>query len=704
MLTGVVNEFRGFAENIVQARDIHGSVHVHQPPYSVTPHQLPADIPRFTGRKSALAVLDALASQDTSAVVITGTAGVGKTALAVHWAHHARARFPDGQLYVDLLGYASDSPLTPEQVLESFLHALGAPAEMIPARLDAQAAHYRSLLDGRQVLVVLDNAASPEQVRPLLPGSNGCLTLVTSRNSLAGLVSRNGASRLALNLLPPDEALTLVRHIVGSTRVDDDLPAAEDLIRRCASLPLALRIAAERAAAEEHTPLTDLVTDLGDERQTLDVLTSDDASTAMRVVFSWSYRRLPPECARMFRLLGIHPGPEFGARVAAALADLPLRQARRLLQTLKDAHLIQMSGQDRYLLHDVLRLYAAELAEAERPQRDAARRRMLVWYLRTADAADRALLPLLGVMPLGVTDRVNMPVPFHSREEAFAWCRAESGNLIAAARCAAEVGEHSIAARFPRALWSYFDLRKPWFDWITTYELGLTSARQIGNREIEAWITSALGVPYADLQRFDEASAYFTKAVVIRREIGDLGGLAGSLSNLGSVYRHQSRFDEALDCFHEALTLRGRTNDKRGEAITLNRLGAIYRDLGRFNESLDSLYKSLAIRRQINDRHGQGFAFHSLAATFEQLDRLDDAVDAYNSSLAARQAVGDRRGEAETLHCISKIMLRVDKPDVARERGQQALAIFTELGAPQTVDLASWLQALPNEPAPNEIS
>jgi tetratricopeptide (TPR) repeat protein len=697
MLGSVVNEFRGSAENIVQARDIHGGVRVHQSPHSVTPHQLPADVPRFTGRESELAALDALLAQNTTAVVVTGTAGVGKTALVVHWAHHVRRRFPDGQLYADLFGYAPDSPVAAEQVLEGFLHALGVPAEAIPARLDVQAAHYRSLLDGRQVLIILDNAGSPEQVRPLLPGSSGCLVVVTSRSSLAGLVSRNGASRLTLELLSPAEAVALLRHIAGSARIDAEPAAAEDLVRYCARLPLALRIAAERAAAEEHTPLTDLVANLADERRRLDVLTSD-VSTAVRAVFSWSYRSLPLESARMFRLLGLHPGPEFGGHVAAALADVPVDEARRLLQSLKDAHLIQMSGRDRYLFHDVLRVYAAEQAEAEEPQREAAIRRMLVWYLRNADAADRILLPHHPIMPLGLTDDAITSVLFGSREEALAWCEQESANLVAAVRCAAQAGEHWIAARLPRALWSYFDLRKPWSDWITTYEIALSSARQIGNREVEGWIINALGVPYADLRRFDEAAEYFAKAAAIRREIGDLVGLAGSLSNLGSAYRHQSRFDDALQCFDEALALRRSTGDERGEAVTLNRLGAIYRDLGRFDESLNSVHQSLTIRKRIGDRHGEGFALHSLAATFEQLGRLDDAIDAYHGSLAARRTVGDRQGQAESLFCLGKIMLRVDRPEVARERWQQALAIFTELGAPQAADVVSRLGNLPNRP------
>ncbi|MEU0882714.1 tetratricopeptide repeat protein [Lentzea sp. NPDC005914] len=701
------NQFHGDATNVVQVRDVHGDLHLHQPQPSihlVTPHQLPADVRQFSGRDSELRQLDALLAEAPAEVVvcaIAGTAGVGKTALAVRWAHRAREHFPDGQLYVDLLGYSPDAPVTPAQALEGFLHALGASGDAVPPRLHDQAALYRSLLDGRRALVVLDNASSPDQVRPLLPGSSTCFVLVTSRSDLSGLVVRNGAQRLTLDLLSRNDSLHLLRDLVGA-RVDAEPQSATTLADQCGRLPLALRVAGERAAAEPDLPLSELTVELKDERGRLDVLASDDdrdASTAVRAVLSWSYRNLPPLEARLFRLLGLHPGPDFSAPVAAALADVALPQAKRLLQALAGAHLVEVSGPGRYRFHDVLRLYAAELAESEEPAapRLKAARRMLCWYLHAASTADRLLLPLFTAPHVELPEPPVTPPPFTSRPEALAWCEVEATNLAAATRYAAQLGEHLLAAQFPRAMWSYYDLRKPWTDWIATFEVGLSSARVLGDDRSRAWIVRSLGVAYYDLQRYDEAAVLFEESLTIRRSIGDIAGIPGSLDMLGSTYRKQGYSDAALERHQEALEIRLQGDNKRGLAVTLNRLGSTYRDLRRFDESLEHLHRSLALRQEIGDLHGQGFALHSIAATHDQLGQLDKAMEAYELSLAARREIGDRRGEAEVLHCLGIIQLRRGQVDHAREAWTEALAIFTELGAPQAADARRELQALGSE-------
>ncbi|WP_158884540.1 ATP-binding protein [Amycolatopsis anabasis] len=402
------------------------------------PHQLPADVRGFTGRSGYLEKLDALIPEaenhgDRAVVIsaIAGTAGVGKTALAVHWAHRVRDRFPDGQLYTNLCGYDhAGVPADPDAVLENFLHALDVPAEKVPGDLAAKQCLYRSVLAGRRMLIVLDNACSAEQIRPLLPGEGTCLVVVTSRNRLSGLVAREGAERVTLDVLPLAEAVELLRSILGSDR--DRTAILESLAELCVRLPLALRIVAERAATSA-VPLTELVAELTDERSRLDALTpdGDEDTTAVRAVFSWSYRALPPPDARVFRLLGLHPGPDLGLHAAAALAGVSQAETRRRLDRLVGAHMLERHGR-RFRFHDLLRVYAAERAHEDETatERDAARRRMLDWYLHTASAATTAVghdsqLRLEPVSP-GIT-----PLTFDTPGQVATWYAAEYRNLEA---------------------------------------------------------------------------------------------------------------------------------------------------------------------------------------------------------------------------------------------------------------------------------
>jgi hypothetical protein len=366
------------------------------------PRQLPSDVPAFTGRAAELADIGrrltgaADGEEGTTATIFTvsGTAGVGKTALAVHWAHQAARQFPDGQLFVNLRGYDPGQPMTAADALAGFLHALGVPGQDMPLEESDRAAHYRSLLAGRRMLVVLDNAGDVEQVRPLLPGSPRCAVFVTSRDSLAGLVARDGAQRIDLDLLPQKDAVGLLRTLIGA-RVDADPEAAAALASRCSRLPLALRVAAELAAARPATSLTDLAGELADQGQRLDVLEADgDPRTAVRAVFSWSYQHLDPAAARMFRLAALHPGPDLDSCAAAALTLSGASQARKLLDQLTRVHLIQPAGPGRYGLHDLLRAYAAEQAAADgEEERRAALTRLFDHYLHTAAVAMDTVFP-----------------------------------------------------------------------------------------------------------------------------------------------------------------------------------------------------------------------------------------------------------------------------------------------------------------------
>jgi NB-ARC domain len=434
----------------VRGCTIYGDLHLHPAPDEPTPvagsvpRQLPVNVAHFTGRDAELAKLDALlthdeAAQPTAMVIsaIAGTAGVGKTALVVHWAHRVRNYFPDGQLFVNLRGYDPGPPVSPEQALEEFLRALHVAAERIPAGLEARAALYRSLLHGRRILIVLDNANSAEQVRSLLPGSPTCRAVVTSRSRLPGLIARDGASRVIVDLLSQAEAIALLRDIIGNARVAAEPEATAELARQCAYLPLALRIAAERAVTHPHTTLADLTDELAVERDRLDLLATvdeEDETTAVRAVFSWSYHALPPEAARMFRSLGLHAGPDISAPAAAALTNITYAQARRLLETLVSMHLIEETARDRYRFHDLLRVYAAERAKVEETDQDrrAAVRRVLTWYLHTGDAADRILNPHRHRIPLDHPEDVSSPpLEFTSYGQALDWCQGRSKIVLA---------------------------------------------------------------------------------------------------------------------------------------------------------------------------------------------------------------------------------------------------------------------------------
>ncbi|MDT0342260.1 ATP-binding protein [Streptomyces litchfieldiae] len=409
---GTHAELSGTSRDVVQAGQVSGGIHFHGPVPgdTPTPRQLPGDVRGFVNRTAELEQLNAVLTDGggdpvvVSVCVIAGTAGAGKTSLAIRWAHRIEERFPDGQLYVNLRGYDPGEPVTAQEALHRFLTALGVPAPAIPADVDASAALFRSLLAGRRMLIVLDNAASVAQVRPLLPGSAGCLVIVTSRSRLPGLAIRDGAHRLTLGTLPESEAIALLRAVTAGYRPEDDADKLAELARLCARLPLALRIAAERAAGYPHLRLDDLIAELRDESSLWDALSAGDGedADAVRTVFAWSYRALSDQAARLFRLLGLHPGPEFGLPAAAALAGVGTGKTRQLLNSLVEAHLLQQTMPDRYEFHDLLRAYASDQVQRDEPaeERTAALRRVLDWYVHTADAAQTWMSPIRDHLPL----------------------------------------------------------------------------------------------------------------------------------------------------------------------------------------------------------------------------------------------------------------------------------------------------------------
>ncbi len=662
----------------------------------VAPRQLPGVTAHFVGRERELAMLNGLPGQamqsSAAAVVISlidGAAGVGKTALAVLFAHRAAGRFPDGQLWVDLRGFDPHrSPLTSAEALSQLLRSLGADPRPVPPDLDGQAGLYRSLVAGKRLLVVLDNAATAAQVQPLLPGSGSCLVVVTSRDQLGGLVARHGARRLTLDVLAPGESTALLASIAGPDLVAAEPGASAELARLCGYLPLALRIAAERAAACPHLSLADLAAELAVEEDRLDLL-AEDATTAVRAAFWWSYRALPPAAARMFRLLSLHSGPDISTLTAAALAGVTPSRARLLLKALAGMHLLAATGKHRYRLHDLLRVYAAErgYAEETRDDRAAAARRAHDWYLHAAYAAGGVLRPQAVRMSIDPPSGPCVLPPLGSHRQAIAWCEAERDNLVASVSHAAGLGDHVTAWKLAVALWPFFQLRMYWADWIAICRAGLASARQISDLEGQAATLHGLGIAYCELGRRDDAVECLQQVARIHRRTSDKYHECWALHALGRAYRDFQRPDDATKALQQAMAIVGTLGAPEWEGCLLVDLGAVYRETDRFDEAIDLLRRGLAVGRQTGSRLLEGYALHNLGEAYHRQCRYDEASRYLRQSLAPREELGNRIGEAKTLTSLGDIHRDTGHLASAIEHWREALAILDDLGHPHAADL-----------------
>ena len=663
------------------------------------PAQLPADVAAFTGRSGELAALDArLASPAGGAtapgaiLVLSGTAGVGKTALAVRWSRRAASAFPDGQLYVNLRGYDPGQPVPPGAALAGFLRALGLAGQDIPAETDERAAAYRSLLDGRRVLVVLDNAASVEQVRPLLPGCPSCLVVVTSRDSLAGLVARDGASRVDLDMLPLPDAVGLLRTLIGD-RVDAEPEAATALAKQCARLPLALRVAAELAAASPDSALAGLAAELASEQRRLDLLDAGgDERTAVRGVFSWSYRHLPAAAARAFRLLGLHPGPDFDAYAVAALTGASALEARDVLALLARAHLIHRAGGGvhpagggRHGMHDLLRAYASHLTEAEDSDdaRSRARGGLLDYYLAAAGGAMDALVPAErhyrpSIPPAAAgpaTPELITPL-LETPAQGRSWLDAERPVLVAIAA----QGSPGIVTRLAATLFRYLETGGHYADAMTIHGHARDAAVLLGDRAAEATALTNLGIICWRQGRYPQASDYHGQARAASVEIGDRAGEAIAVANLGLVYERQGRFEQAAECQRVGLALFQEGGDQSGEARSLANLGSIAVRQGQYEDAVDWYQQALTLLRQIGDGASEASALPDLGVAYQRLGRYEEAADCYRQALALFEESGDRIGEAEARNGVAEILLATGRPDEARAEHAAALALAERIG------------------------
>ena len=653
------------------------------------PAQLPADVADFTGREEQVERLGEMlagtaANADPGAVriaVVAGSGGLGKTSLAVHAAHRVRRRFPDGQLYVDLLG-ATPNPQSAADVLARFLRDLGMDGGDVPLDEDERAARYRTILARRRMLVVLDNARDAAQVRPLLPGSASCAVLVTTRSRMPDLAS---TKLVDLNVLDEREALAMFTKVVGEERAAAEPEATAELLQACAGLPLAIRICAARLATRSGWSIRAMAGRLRDERRRLDELRVGDL--AVRASFQVSFTSLPAStdsdgigAARAFCLLGVWKGPAISSAAAAALFGVADYLAEDALETLVDAHLLESVGSDRYKFHDLLRVYSTERAMADLPaaDRDAAIGRLLDWYVHTADAAAQAVSPHRYRVPPDAAEEGPQPLGFAGVEDALGWYDQERVNVVAATRQASERGLHEAAWRLPASLFSMFNRRGNWADLVATHRIALGSARQARNSQGEAWVLNNLGEALGRRQ-LPEGVDHLQRSLDIRREIADRNGEAQAAHNLAEVHYLVNGAEAALPYLLQSLEVQRAAGQPAVLAATLNNLGEIYLELGRLEESVECLQEALPIFAGINSSHGEGHVLLNLGRVYLDLERRLEALGCLERALNIHRASGDRPNLALALKFLGRAQRSAGQLTQARESFSAALAIFAEL-------------------------
>ncbi|MER6762445.1 MULTISPECIES: ATP-binding protein [Amycolatopsis] len=677
--------------------------------------QLPSVVRDFTGRTEQVAALDALLPAEAEpssdgavddagtggSVVISavdGAAGIGKTTLAVWWAHRVQHLFPDGTLHTNLRGYGPGDPASPGEVLVGFLRALGLPGERIPTGTAEKAATFRSLLAGRRVLMVLDNANAAEQVRPLLPGTAGCVVVVTSRDRLTGLVVTEGAARLTLDLLSEPEAITLASGIVGQDRATAEPDAVRELVRCCGRLPLAVRIAAGYASGPD-TTVAEVIAEMADERYRLDVLSREgDERAAVRAVFDWSYQQLDDERARVFRRLGLHPGPEFCAEAAAAVTGLDLPGARRVLGALAAAHLIEPVRRGRYRLHDLLRAYASHRAETDDPpeHREQARERMWQWYAHHAKTAHQVLFPAhCGWRPaLNLEVRADPRIEFPDAARAWAWIESEQDNLVAVARDTDRHGRIPLTILLATAAAGFLYRLGRKKRQLDLSRIALAAARRGGDRTVEAHALLDLGTTHWTVRQLREARSASLEGLGLARDLGNRELQAWALNDLGLVLLEQGQHAQARDRFLAALSLASGSQKGRLEGVVEGNLSDLCTGLGDYQQGLRHAERSLSLRRTAHDDQGEPFALHQIARTRQGLGDLREAIAQCENALAIEphhRIPQDTAGILDTLGACLRDTGHIDR---AKSCWRDALALYDQYGHPRADDLRTSLRAL----------
>jgi DNA-binding SARP family transcriptional activator len=675
--------------------------------------QLPADTRVFTGRERELAQLLDLAripgagaagtagtvgTAGTTVVIsaINGMGGVGKSALAVHAAHLLRAQYPDGQLFVDLRGYTSgQEQVTAGEALDWFLRSLGVPPKAIPEDLGQRAAYYRDRLDGTRTLVILDNAADAAQVRPLIPSAPGCLVLVTSRRRL---ISLDDAHLIALDALPESDAATLLHRVAGRGRLPEDSPAIGELLALCGCLPIAVRIAAAHLRHQRTLRIEDLVEQLRDENTRLDHLADDERSLV--AVFGSSYGALSPAEQRMFRLLGLIPGPDFDAHAAAALAGIDHRSALRLLESLLDYSLLIEHTPGRYRFHDLVRVHAAQRADLDesRDARDAALGNLLHWYTANTDAAGRLIDPSRSPLALPAAEYPAGPPLFDTADAAHAWYEREYSGLRAATASAHTAGRHDYGWKLPTAMWPCLLKRGSAHDWLELAEAGLWCAGELPDREAEKALLNSKAAALCRLERYAEASAAFELALAVPSQ--SPRSHARIHNNLCALYKLQNRHEEAIEHGRRAIALNRFAGELRQVAGTLVMVAGSTFDLGRPQESLEHIEETVEISRRVGQSDILAVSLGGLGDILAKIGQSDRAALAFDEAMAAHRDAGDRWSAADTLEMYCNFLLKAGRTADATERLRECLTLMESLGDPRAAQIGALLRvATSAEPA-----
>jgi tetratricopeptide (TPR) repeat protein len=707
------NELSGVVHgSAIQARSIEGGVHFSisrpGPAAMPIPAQLPPAASHFTGRPDELDSLDRAAAEydpvrRLGVVAIIGVGGVGKTSLASHWLHSVSERYEGGALYADLRGNVPDGARRPGEVLTSFLAALGIPPERIPLDLDEQAAMYRSLTDGRRMLALLDNAASAAQVRALLPGPGPrrapkgegqpelpSLVVVTSRWRITGLAI-DGARFIELGPLEDESAARLLGRIIGADRAAAETEATRSLVSQCGGLPLAVRIAGAQLAAHTRWPVGRMAADLASEQHRLAALTiAGDLS--VRAVFDVSYQALPADAARMYRLLSLIAGPDFGLELAAATAGTGLGEATGLLDDLTEASLLQETGEQRFQFHDLVRLHARDHAQTD--ERAAAITRVVGWHLARAVAADIVINPgRWRLNPMYQDARISSPA-FKGPPEALRWLESELPGLMAAVEAAHTEGLYEKAWQLCEAMWSLFAYRKYFRYWIDAHHLGLASAQACGDQRAEARMRVQLGLAYLNLSRQEQAREEFAHALLLSRQEGHRIGEATALEHVGLTDLSLGRPEQALGSFIAAREIFLQLGEPRGVLGLTRHIGEAHRDAGRHDEAVRHLLDARRMSAALPDPYNEARCLTGLGQAYLKAGQPDPAVRVLAEALSIMVRLGGRYEQARIRVALADGLLRLGQADQARDHLADAHGVYSDIGAPEADEIQHRLAEL----------